>query len=66
MEDVREHRAPPDRIEGLAVCDHEVIGALQDLALCALCRNDRESLVQSVMGVPRLARSILHLPSNAT
>ena len=32
-QDVREHGAPPDRLEGLADCDHEVIGALQPPAL---------------------------------
>jgi hypothetical protein len=32
-QDVREHGAPPDRLEGLADCDHEVIGALQHPAL---------------------------------
>ena len=33
MQDVREHSAPPDRPEGLADLDHEVIGALQHPAL---------------------------------
>ena len=33
MQEVREHRAPPDRLEELADCDHEVIKALQHPAL---------------------------------
>ena len=33
MQYVREHSAPPDRLEGLADCDHKVIGALQHPAL---------------------------------
>ena len=32
-QDVREHGAPPDRLEALADCEHEVIGALQHLVL---------------------------------